>query len=69
MSRKTRLVSIALVCLVVLSFVYGVGTIAVCHADNSRPYKRALVEPQDNSRPYSFDPIVEPQDNSRPYKK
>jgi len=65
--RKTSLASIALICLVALSLIYGLGAITVCHADNSRPYSREPVEPQDNSRPYGFGPIVNPRDNSRPY--
>jgi len=65
--RKISLASIALVCLVALSLVYGLAAITVCHADNSRPYSREPIEPQDNSRPYGFDPTVKPRDNSRPY--
>lgn len=67
MLRKITIVSIALICLVALSVIYGLYTIAVCHADNSRPYSREPIEPQDNSRPYGFGPILNPLDNSRPY--
>jgi len=65
--KKTSLASIALICLVALSVIYGLATITVCHADNSRPYSREPVKPQDNSRPYGLGPVVEPRDNSRPY--
>jgi len=64
--RKTALVSIALICLVAFSVIYGIATIPIYNADNGRPYSTQPVEPLDNGRPYSILP-VEPLDNGRPY--
>jgi len=70
--KKTSIAFAVLICLVALSFISSIATIAVCHADNGGPYKKSkpIVEPQDNGGPYKKSkPIVEPQDNGGPYKK
>jgi hypothetical protein len=65
--KKTSIASIALICLAALSVIYGLATITVCHADNSKPYSPEPVEPLDNSKPYGPDPIIKLEDNSKPY--
>lgn len=69
MLKKISLVSIALICLMALSVIYGLATITIGDTDNRESYSQETAVPTDNGKPNILDLTALPLDNSRPYKR